>query len=285
MENFKTGCINESNKEYHEYKNAISKSRLSKISVCPQYFKWCEDNPQEPTQDLIFGSAFHKVVLEPETFDKEFSVLPNYIDRRTKAGKEEYADFLLKSKDKSILTQEDFDTILAMRNAVFANQYADVLLKGIKEQSLYFLDDLTNMHCKVRPDCQTRIKNRLVIVDLKSCKSACPEDFMRDVVKYSYDLQMAMYKIGVSKTLGIDINDIDFVFIAVEKKAPYLVGIYEAGEDIFNRGEMLYRKYLGILKQCIETNDWYSYNGFTYAPIVLNLPEYLTNKKNDFKGD
>lgn len=281
MENFKTGCVNESNKDYHEYKNAISKSRLSKMSVCPQYFKWCEENPQEPTQDLIFGSAFHKAVLEPETFNEEFAVLSSNIDKRTKAGKEEFANFLLENEGKSILTQEDYETILAMKEAVERNEYAKALLKGKKEQSMYYIDDLTGLHCKVRPDCQTAIRDRFVVVDLKSCKSASPEDFMRDVVKYSYDLQTAMYKIGVSKTLGIDLNNIDFVFIAVEKKSPHLIGIYEASEDIFNRGEMLYRKYLGTLKECVEINDWCSYNGFTHAPIVLGLPEYLTNKKTN----
>lgn len=276
----KQGKVNETNKAYHEYVAAVSKSRLAKMSVCPQYFKWCEDNPQEPTQDLIFGSAFHKAVLEPDTFNEEFAVMTNDIDRRTKLGKEQYAQFLLENENKGILSQEDYETILNMLNAVNCNKYAKALLKGTKEQSLYYVDDLTNIPCKVRPDCRTEIQDRVVIVDLKSCKSAAPEDFMRDVVKFAYDLQVAMYKIGVSKTLGIPLDKIDFVFIAVEKKSPHLIGIYEANEDIFNRGESLYRKYLGTLKQCLETNDWYSYNGFTHAPMTLGLPEYLLKNTN-----
>jgi hypothetical protein len=48
------------------------------MSVCPAYFKWCEDNPQEPSEDMVLGSAFHKIVLEPETFDKEFMIMPHF---------------------------------------------------------------------------------------------------------------------------------------------------------------------------------------------------------------
>ncbi len=271
----KSGRINETNKEYHEYVAAISKSRLAKMSVCPQYFKWCEDNPQAPTQDFIFGSAFHKAVLEPDTFNEEFAILQNNIDRRTKSGREQYSQFLADNEGKSLLSFDEYGTIMDMVDAVNCNKYTKALLKGTKEQSMYYVDDLTNVPCKVRPDCLTTIKDRTVIVDLKSCKSASPEDFMRDVVKFSYDLQVAMYKIGVSKTLGVDIDKIDFVFVAVEKKAPHLIGIYETNEDIFNRGESLYRKYLGLVKQCSETGDWYNYNGFTHTPITLGLPEYL----------
>ena len=276
----KTGIIKETNAKYHSYMEAVSKSRLSKMSVCPAYFKWCEENPQEPTEDLIFGSAFHKAVLEPKTFDKEFCVLPCSFDKRTKAGKEAYNEFLMSHKGKDIITQEQFDTIIAMKNAIQKNKTVKILLKGEKETSMYYTDDLTGVECKIRPDIFTVVGERLVITDLKSCKSASAEDFMRDVVKYSYDLQVAMYKIGVSKTLNIPIENIDFVFVAVEKKAPYLTAVYEANEDIFNRGEANYRKYLGMFKQCKETGDWYEYNGFTHAPMILGLPDYLTKNKN-----
>lgn len=276
----KSGIVRESNKKYHGYLNAISKSRLCKMSVCPAYFKWCEENPQEPTEDLIFGSAFHKVVLEPATFDREFAVLPLNIDRRTKAGRETYNEFLETHKNKDILTQEQFETALCMKNAVEKNKIAKVLLKGKKETSMYYVDDLTGIECKIRPDLYTIVNDRLVITDFKSCKSASPEEFTRDIVKYSYDLQVAMYKNGASKVLGYPLDKIDFVFIAVEKKAPHLIGIYEANEDIYQRGDAIYRKYLGMLKHCRETNDWYEYNGITHQPMLLGLPEYLTKKNN-----
>lgn len=271
----KNGIINETNKAYHEYIQAISKSRLCKMSVCPQYFKWCEDNPQEPTEDLIFGSAFHKYVLENDDFDKEVAVMP-VIDKRTKIGKQQYLEFAEKNAEKYIISEEQLNIIDEMRDSIMKNRYAKVLLDGKKEESIYFTDDFTGIQCKIRPDCLKILPNgSIIITDLKSCKSAVAEDFMRDIVKYSYDLQSYMYILGVSIAYNVPIENISFCFIAVEKKAPYLNAIYEASKDIVQRGEMLFRKYMGQLKYCTEHNDWYSYNGFSQAPITLGLPEYL----------
>lgn len=275
----KNGIVIETNLEYHSDLSAISKSRLSKMSACPAYFKWCEENQEKKSADLIFGSAFHKWVLERETFYEEFAVIP-VCDRRTKEGKALYEKFLFESEDKSIITEEEFETIKGMCASVENNKYAKALLNGERERSMYFLDDLTGVLCKVRPDCyKVTTSRKLLITDLKSCKSATPEDFMKDIVKYAYDLQSYMYEIGASKTLNIEMQDIIFCFICVEKKAPYLMAIYEITGDVLERGEMLFRKYIGQLKYCRETNNWYGYNGYTHEPMPLGLPDWA-NKTN-----
>ncbi len=279
----KSGIVIESNKEYHDYKEAISKSRLANMSVCPQYFKWCEDNPQESSSDLIIGSAFHKLLLEQEDFNKEFAVLPMDIDRRTKAGKEVYSQFIESNVDKDIIAQSDFDMIWDMCESVLHNKYSAQLLKGNHEQSMYFTDEFTGVQCKVRPDCYKIVGDNVIITDFKSCKSAVAEDFIRDIIKYHYDLQAYMYRYGVAKTLGVPIENVSFVFVCVEKKAPYLMAMYEVTQDIFDRGEMLFRKYIGMYKECKDTNNWYGYNGFTNSPMTIGLPNWIT--KNNEKGE
>lgn len=278
----KNGIVIETNAEYHGDKSAISKSRLANMSVCPQYFKWCEDNPREPTEDLVLGSALHKYVLEKDTFGSEFVVMP-LIDRRTKEGKERFNTFLDCAKGREIITQEQFEIISSMSNSVMSNKYSKRLLKGEHENSMYFQDDLTQEWCKVRPDCWSRIGDRVVIVDLKSCKSSNTEDFMRDVIKYHYDLQAYMYSYGVSKVLGVPIENIDFVFIAVEKKEPYLVNILQADTFIMQRGETLFRKYIGQYHECKESGEWYGYNGKFGLINNLTLPNYLLKEIN--KGE
>lgn len=278
----KQGIIIESNKEYHSDLTAISKSRLSKMSVCPQYFKWCEDNPQEPSEDLIVGSAFHKLVLENETFGKEFVVMPN-IDRRTKLGKEQYEQFVLSSEGRQVITQEQYEMICAMRDSVLSNKYAVALLKGNHEHSFYTEDELTKENIKVRPDCYRSVQDRIVITDLKSCRSAITEDFMRDVVKYSYDLQAYMYTLAVSKVMNIPQEYVDFVFIAVEKKAPYMMNMLQADQFVLKRGEALFREYIGKYHECKETNHWWGLNGAYGIINNLSLPNYLL--KEVIKGE
>lgn len=282
MSKCKQGIVIESNKDYHSDLTAISKSRLAKMSVCPQYFKWCEDNPQEPSEDLIVGSAFHKLVLEPETFGKEFIVMP-LIDRRTKQGKELYEQFIITSQGRDILTQEQYEMICAMRDSVLSNKYAVALLKGNHEHSFYTQDELTKENIKVRPDCYRNVQDRIVITDLKSCRSAITEDFMRDVVKYSYDLQAYMYTLAVSKVMNIPQENVDFVFIAVEKKAPYMINMLQADQFVLERGEALFREYIGKYHECKESGNFYGLNGAYGIINNLSLPNYLLKEIN--KGE
>ena len=278
----KSGIVIETNAEYHGYREAISKSRLANMSVCPAYFKWCEDNPQEPSEDMVLGSAFHKIVLEPETFDKEFMIMPHF-DRRTKEGRLGYENLMSKVQGECItlITKEQYDTICGMRDSIMANPYARKLINGNIEQSMYFTDDLTKVECKCRPDVWRKVADRVVITDLKSAKSVMPNDFMRDCVKYHYDLQTAMYRDGASKVLGVPKDNIDFVFIAVEKKPPYLLNIMQADTYVIQKGEADFREYIGTYAECKADGVFYGLNGKNGIINTLSLPEYLIRDKEN----
>lgn len=133
------GIVKNTNKEYHE-SDGISKSSLSKMSISPEYFKWYQENPQEKKTDLVFGSAFHKAILEPDGFDSEFVIIP-CCDRRTKEGKAIYAQFQERSIDKDAITSDEWAQICAMREKVLQNPYAVALLKGDIETSYYWTDE------------------------------------------------------------------------------------------------------------------------------------------------
>lgn len=275
----KKGIVIESSKDYHESKEILSKSILSNMSICPQFFKYRLDNPKE-SDDLVFGAAFHKLVLEPQDFDKEFVVMPNF-DRRTKQGKSEYEKFILENVGKDIISLDQYETICGMRDSVMSNKLAVALLNGNHEHSFYYVDEFTGVPCKVRPDCYRFADDILIIVDLKSCRSAMPKDFIKSVIDYFYDLQTAMYTDGASKTLNIPIEKIKFVFIVVEKTPPYLTAIYETTKTIYERGEALFREYVGTYKYCLETNNWYGINGYSYEPMLLGLPDWATKNKGE----
>ena len=66
-----------SNAEYHAL-DYVSKSHLDEVNKSPFHYwdKYINPNRviQEPTKQMILGSAFHTLVLEPELFDKEYIV-------------------------------------------------------------------------------------------------------------------------------------------------------------------------------------------------------------------
>ena len=212
----------ETNAEYHS-NPAVSKSRLAKIGVCPEYYKWALDNPQPKTDELIFGSAFHKWVLEKDDFYNEFIVVPK-IARRSAADKAEYKRYEDEAlaTGKQMINDEAFGVIQAMESALQKNPATKALLKGNHENSIYFTDDFSGIDCKCRPDNFRQIKDRIVCVDLKTCADSSPFACQTAIVKYGYDLQTYMYCLGLSKEFNIPIENVDFVFLFIEKKEPYL---------------------------------------------------------------
>lgn len=253
------------------YRNSegISSTDLKKMTKSPAHFRYWKDNPQEDTHDLLFGRAVHKYVLEKDDFFKEFAVAPN-VDRRTKAGKEQFALFEVENEGKDIITQDDFDKIKAMYDALYATPFVERLLSGEKELSFFVEDEKTGLTVKCRPDCLSEIGDTNILIDYKSTKDASSDAFMKDAIKLNYDLQMAMYKEIAEKKLG---KKYAVIFIAQEKTAPYLVNILEANEYFLKSGADMYHTYLDIYAECNETGNWY---GYTNDGInTLGLPNWL----------
>lgn len=284
----------EPNAAYHARREYINKSRLSKMSVCPRYFKWYEDNPQDPSADLIFGSAFHKLVLEPSTFYDEVAIMPNF--GRKKEEQEAKRQFVDQNKGKYIITEDEYADIQCMRDSIdnLMFEVADgkfssarrLFLRGNIENSIYFTDDPTGVLCKCRPDVWRKTVTsdgeiRYVITDLKSSRNGSTDSFKKDIPKYGYDLQTYMCRLGLSLALNVPIESIDFYFLVVEKQAPYLANGIVADETVLKRGEAIFREYIGKYKYCTDTNNWFSYNGEHGIINAVGVPSWLTNNDTD----
>lgn len=257
-------------KEYREHP-AISRSELFKISESPEKFRWCKDHPQEPTPALLFGQLFHKMALEPETLWNDFTVAPT-VDRRTKAGKEEYAKFLENAAGKTVVTMEMVDQASEMCEAIKKNPFAVKLLSGAHETPYFWTDPETGEPCKCRTDCTVSIGGLNLVVDLKTTTNAETDAFMREAVRYGYDFQAGMYTAGVDAVTG---RKHGFVFIAIEKDPPYAMNILQADDLFMRHGRMMYREYLGIYHDCQQTGKWWGYMGKDGTVNNLSLPAWV----------
>ena len=239
------------------------------MTKSPAHFRYWKDNPQEDTASLLFGRAVHKYVLEKEDFFNEFAVAP-FVDRRTKEGKAQWLLFQDQSEGKDIITQEDFEKIQAMYDALYATPFVAKLLSGEKELSFFTEDDRTGLVVKCRPDCITDFDEVSLLIDYKSCSDASNDGFMKDAIKLMYDMQLAYYKDNVDKNRG---REHIVIFIAQEKNPPYLVNILEANEYFIRSGRDMYRTYLDMYAECLENDDWY---GYTKDGVnTLGLPNWL----------
>ena len=123
--------------DYHSDREHVSKTWLDKINRSP---------------------------LEPDRFNTEFVCSPK-LDKRTKAGKEEYAQFEAENSGKVVVDKSSFDKAVSMRDSVRAHKASRALLDaGSAEQSVFWNDSEFEVGCKARGDWV----RENIIVDLKT---------------------------------------------------------------------------------------------------------------------
>ena len=113
------------NKEYRQ-DPGISRSNLFEMRKSPLHFQYQMTHPKEDTPALLFGRALHKMILEPEDFESEFAVCPT-VNRRTKAGQEQYAAFMAENEGKDIVSQDDYEAMCEMAEVINKHELAKKL--------------------------------------------------------------------------------------------------------------------------------------------------------------
>jgi len=238
--------------EYHS-RSEISSTQLKVLAdKTPAHFKAYIETPNKSTPAMALGNIIHSAVLEPETFDSIYVVEPKF-DKRTNAGKAEYAAWQAANNRKIGISKADFDTAMACAEAINNHPEANAWLSGgIAESSYFWTDKKTGEKCRVRPDY---LKGN-VLVDLKSCEDASPTEFMRSIAKYGYHISAGMYMDGVSQSQKID----EFIWIAVEKKPPYGIAIYIPDYVMLEIGRAKYRAALDLYHACKLVDVWPGYD-------------------------
>lgn len=269
-----------SNKEYRQMEG-ISKSSLELFKKSPLHYKYSLENPKEDTPSLLFGRAAHKYILEKEDFFNEFVIAPD-IDRRTKAGKEQWAEFIAGSEGKDVISVKDFEQIQEMDKAIDSVPLARQLLTGEHEVSYFWEDVPTGEMCKCRPDCLTTFEGKNLIVDYKTCVSCADGQFEKNVRKFNYKLQSFQYTEGL---FNCELTEYGFAFVAQEKTAPYAVRVYFCDPEFIREGGDEFRVLMGIYHECKTKDEWPGYEMFLNTPVTLYPDDYVYGKNDDDDAD
>jgi len=229
--------------DYHNMTGRISKSGLDKIAQSPAHFR----TATKETDAMRIGRITHEFILEGV---QNFVSSP-FDSFRTKEARE-WRD----SQTFPIITTAELETIYAMRESVLRHPEASRLLSdGQSEQTFFFDEPTTGAPCRCRTDWMT---GDGVIVDLKTTTDASPKGFAKAVWKFRYHVQDAFYTDGVEASTGC--RPKDFVFIAVEKTAPFGVGVYRLSEGLREEGRELYLDNVKTWMECTERGEWPAYS-------------------------
>lgn len=261
------------NEVYHSHE-FTSASQLKKIaSTSLAHFKFERENPKEPTAALMFGNAYHTLILEPEKFAMEYFTIDLDLmphpekDFRNTENKQWKESEMAKNEGKIFLSNEDFCTLFEMKSALEKYPNFTFLLKnGVAEESYFATID--GQGVRVRPDYVSKFG----IVDLKTCQDASPEAFGRDAAKLRYLIQAALYTDVV--TAFRDGDELPFFFLAQEKTAPYVPQMYRVPAYLIEAGRAQYQDVLRALFTAQTTDIWGAYEGLEANDGIrdLNFP-------------
>lgn len=252
----------------YEAHSGVRRSALWNLKRSPRHFRYELEHPSEPTQAMVFGAAVHSAVLMPETFKEQYCVID--ADLRTKEGRA--AKQAAMEAGKTLLTKDQLEAVNGICESLTGDMFARKLLTGQHENPYFWTDDVTGEGCKCRTDCEVDIGGQHIIVDFKTCADASTDAFMRDALRMGYHVQAAMYCEGVKAVTG---HESSFVFVCVEKEAPYAINILQADEAFLLYGLDEYRYLMGLYHECMEKNEWPGYAGLSGNVNTLELPAWL----------
>jgi hypothetical protein len=115
MQEFKPGIYDDIPYEVYAEIPAYRSHDLTSVIKCPYSWKNKKDMVQTPA--LLEGRVQHTVFLEHHKFGEEFVIQPKF-DRRTKSGKEEYANFMETIGNRTAITQDLYDVCMERREVV-----------------------------------------------------------------------------------------------------------------------------------------------------------------------
>jgi hypothetical protein len=245
--------------EYHAA-DAVSNSLLTKVDKSPAHALAYLQGESETTPAMAFGTAFHSCALEPEKFDEQYAVLDG--DQRTKEVKARKEQLI--GEGKRILTAADYNSITGMVASIRQHPLAYLLHDGMPELSMFWTDPQTGLRCKCRPDWW---RSDGILVDLKTTEDASPSGFARSVATYKYHMQAAHYCAGTRADR--------FIFVAVEKKPPYAVGVYELDLLSLDEGERKRRAAMEYWASCKTAGVFPAYQD---EIVTIGLPSWAISQ-------
>lgn len=271
----------------------ISKSGLDSINANPAiYYARHLDPKRPPPKDRagqLEGSLAHCAILEPDEFAKRYRTLPKDAPRRpseaqwnaknpsdeSKASMAWWTEWNSATNGATIITADQHD--IACRQAESVRKLPEVrqaLEKGVAEASAYWIDPATGVLCRCRPDWAHQPNDSgVILLDVKTCGDASPEDFARQVARKRYHVQDAFYSDGFGLASGLEV--LGFVFVAVESEYPYAAAALMLDADGRDIGRRAYRRNVDTYARCMETGEW---PGYSDQIEIINLPFWATKE-------
>jgi len=246
----------------------MSKSELENFYTCPSRWKLgYREMDEERTKSLEWGSLIDTLLLSPDRFDDKYAVTPLTYqnDKGEEKGWNWNATVCKEWRDQqigkeTIKPDKMTDAEAAIKRLRDDTQIAEILETSQKQVMIIgeYHDDATGLIIPVKALLDMLMPSG-AIVDLKTCQSAHPLAWPKQVYNYNYHMQAAFYKDLYDSATGNQREEL-FAFILSENYSPWEIGKRLLSVEFEEMGRDKYESALKIYCQCLATKTWPGYD-------------------------
>lgn len=196
------------------------------------------------------GHAAHTAILEPHLLESTVTKGPE--DRR--GNKWKFAEEEAVASGRTLLTASDYDQVLLIRDLAATVPELEAMRDGaLIEQSCYATDEETGAVLKCRPDIYSPALG--LMADIKNMADISDDAWSRDIGKWGYAMQDAMYRdVWNMGSGGMEAEA--FFFICFSKTEPPEVICRELEPVDVEEGFQAYRAALKLSVECEAAGHW-----------------------------
>ena len=148
-------------------------------------------------------------------------------------------------------------TVDAIRGSLWRQFGIDFSVPELaKEVTVSWLHDGTL--CRAKIDALKAPLSPLIL-ELKTCSSAKPEDLSGHIVKMGYDIQAAAYVDAVESVWPETAGRVGFAWVFCELEAPYCVTPIEPDAELLELGRRRWERAVTTWQRCLATQVWPGY--------------------------
>lgn len=113
-------------------------------------------------------------------------------------------------------------------------------------------------------------------MDLKTTRDAKPQWFTRDIMRYHYHVQAALYREAIEQVYGY--RPQAMYCVAVESKPPYHVVVFKFTEALLELGARTAILWMEQLRQCESADHW---PGYSQTIVDVDVPEWMVDDHDE----
>lgn len=239
----------------------LSFSSIKEFAKSPKhYLKYINKERTPPTDAMKLGSIVHCLMLTPDVFNEQFAVSPD-INKRTNAGKEEWAQFSALNQGKIVVDNSDYEHARRLVDTAMTNDSIYNAIKSCHSFEKEWKMDIDGLPYRGFYDGLSAD----YILEIKTINDASPKNVMSDFYKRKYHMQASLY--------SMSFFNLPILYIIVETSEPYLSYMAYTDEAYINQGTKEISRLNDTFKRCMETDSFNSgYEYHSNGNLTISLP-------------